>query len=175
MKDTGKIIMLFIGIIVVVSAFVPTIFTTQNKMTDKQAINNESYNLTTSCYTTGGEINESNSACNYTVENAPTGWEKNDPVCYISSVTVGNATDDPLTESTDYNLVADEGIIQILNTTDTTSSSTGELILVDYSYCEEGYNPDAASRSVASLIGLFAVLALLAFVIVVGIKEWINQ
>ncbi len=171
----GKIILAFVAIVVIVGAFIPTIFNTQDKMTDKQSVVNESYNLSDGCYTAGGEIDESDLDCNFTVDNAPEGWEQDRSVCYLSNYDVADSSDTSLTEGTDYEFYEDVGKVQMLNTTDTNESSTGGEVLTDYDYCAEGYNPDASSRSMASLIGLFAALSLLAFVIVIGVKEWINQ
>ncbi len=158
-------IWLFIIIILGV-VFVTAIADEQSKMTDKNSVDNETFNLTSNgCYTAGGEVNESSPDCNLTVSNWYDDWRASEPQCYLSAVTVSDSTDTALTEDTDYVLHEDEGVIQMLNTSDTTSSSTGELVLTDYEYCPYGYNTDSSARSVASLITIFFALALLAYVI----------
>jgi len=148
-----------------------------NKMTSLQSVTDETTNLTVSCYDTG-QVNESNSACNITVDSwySAGDWRLSDSQCYLSSVTVSNATGTALTLNTDYNLFSSTGIIQMLNTTDTNSTNLGEDVLIDYSYCDAGYNKDGSSRSIANLILLFAALALLAFILEYsGITRWTGR
>ena len=136
-------------------------------MTQKQTITDETTNLTVSCYASG-QVNESNSNCNITVDQwYDTGdWRASDSQCYLSSVTVSNATGTSLTLNTDYKLFTDTGIVQMLNTTDTNSTLLGENVLIDYSYCGEGYNKDSGSRAMARLILIF-----FAMIIAFGILE----
>lgn len=157
------IVTLFVGIIFCLALLTP-IFDTQSQMTTKQVVSDES-NLLSSCYTGDLQVNESNSACNITLANAPTGWKLTEGQCALGSVVVTNSTGGlVLEEGTDYNLFAQTGVLQFLNTTDTTELA-GNITLSDYNYCADGYNTDSGSRSVAALIGLFAVLALLGFVL----------
>ncbi len=169
----GGIVLLFMGIIVALSLIGP-IFDAQGQMTKLLTVTDESDTLSTSCMLDiGGDIrfsvNESNSACNITA-NAwyPAGdWRRLESQCYISSVTVGNSTEN-FVANTDYKVFASEGIIQMLNTSDTQNGSANTT-LSDYSYCGEGYNKSSSSRTIATLIGLFAALALMAFAL-----EWMG-
>ncbi len=162
----GGTIILFIGIIFSL-ALLPAIFQSQNVMTDKQSVVNESNNLATSCITGSDQsINESVTACNITVTNAPTTWKLTEGQCALTSVVVSNETGGhTFTLNTDYNLFAQTGIIQMLNTSDT-SEGFSNTTLVDYSYCADGYNTDSGARGIARLIGLFAIIALFIWVAV---------
>ena len=100
-ETLGWIIMIFIGVIVGIALFNASadnvaIATTKGTITD------EITNLTAvSCYV-GNQVNESNSNCNITVTQAPTGWKITE--CPLESVTVSNATGTALVLNTDYNL-----------------------------------------------------------------------
>lgn len=172
---TGGVVLIFVGIIVGI-VLISAIAGYQNQVTALQSVTDETTDLSaTGCLTSDGQVNESNSACNLTATHwyDSGDWRESESQCYLSSVTVGNSTTD-LTSATDYNLYASSGLVQMLNTTETTNSSFGNDVLVDYSFCSEGYNKDGSSRSVAGLWTLFAALALVAFVLF-GIREWINQ
>ena len=78
-------------------------------------------------------------------------------------MTNGNGT--ALTESTDYEVFGASGVIQMLNSTTTFNQSMGNVVLVSYASCGDGYNVNSGSRGIARIIGLFAVFALFAFVI----------
>jgi hypothetical protein len=158
----GLLIMIFIGVIVGIALFSASadqvaIGTTKATATD------ETTNLTTSCYTAGGLVNESNANCNITVTNAPTGWKVTD--CPLESVVVTNATGTALTLSTDYNLFASTGVVQMLNTAATNTTNLGENVLIDYSYCRDGYNKDSSSRTILNIILIFLAIAIMAIVI----------
>ncbi|HKL24432.1 MAG TPA: hypothetical protein VJ912_03795 [Candidatus Nanoarchaeia archaeon] len=173
----GVILMLFILIVVGV-VFVTAIADQESKMTSKNSVTNETDNLTSNgCFTAGGEVNESNPDCNITVSNwyGSDDWKSSEPQCYLSGVTVTNSTDVELTEDTDYVLHEDEGVIQMLNTSDTEKATMGEEVLTDYEYCPFGYNVDSGSRSIANLITVFFVLALFAAVAFnPAIREWLE-
>lgn len=163
----GGIIMMFIGIIVIVAAFIPTIFDTQNTMTDKQSIVNEVQSLT-NAYNTSNVINETGTNSNITITNAPSGWKVS--LCPIENVVITNASGTTLTVSDDYTVDASTGTIKFKNTAATNlstfaSGGTNNDSYISYDYCADGYNTEGSSRTMASLIGLFSVLALLAFVI----------
>lgn len=164
--NVGAYVLIVMGIVVCIALLAP-IFANQNIMTEKQSVTDEADNLVTAgCIVAtadGGQVNTSDSNCNITLTYAPSGWKATNSECYLISVTVGNSTTD-FTEGTDYNLYASTGIIQLLNTTDTQEGFANATV-TDYSFCGEGYNPSGASRSIATLIGLFAVLALVGFVL----------
>lgn len=178
----GTLMIIFIGVIVTLAMF-PSVINTQNLVTEKQDVSNEVDNLGTSCYVfnaTGTgywEVNESDSNCNLTVSNwySSDDWRASDSQCNLGDVVVTNSTGTKtLTEGTDYNLYAGTGILQMLNTADTTSNSLGDnLTHTDYDYCGEGYNPDSGSRGVARMWGIFAALIILAAA-VFGIKRWFS-
>jgi len=170
----GAIVILMMGIFAGLAIF-GEVVDQQSKLTDLQTVADETTNLTAvSCYTAGGEVNESSANCNITVDNwYPAGdWRASESQCYISSVTVSNATGTALTLSTDYTVDSDAGVITMLNTTDTNQTGLGENVLVDYSYCAEGYNKDSGSRGIARTISLFAAMALLAFAGFYVFKEY---
>ena len=170
--NLGLFVMLFIGVIVAIALFVQIIDTT-SELTTKVDIVNESDDLST-CVTAGAggswQINESNSLCNITLTNAPTGWKQTD--CPLESVTVVNSSGGAdYTEGTDYNLFASTGIIQMLNTT-TTENITANTTFTSYTYCKDGYNKDASARSIANIVPLFAALGIVAFVFIGIRREW---
>ena len=163
----GVIILTFIGIIVAIALLVP-IFDTQAQMTTLQSAvetTNLSANGCSLVVVGGAEVNESVAACNLTAGAwYPTGdWRILDGQCALSSVVVANAAGDALVLDTDYELFASTGIIRMLNTTSTNESALGFNVVANYDYCAEGYNTSGSSRTMATLIGLFAALALMAF------------
>jgi hypothetical protein len=175
----GEIILIFVGVIMGI-AMIGQVFDTQNLVTELQSVTDESDSLS-SCYgynlsETGlWDVNESNSACNITLSNwyDSGNWRASESQCYLSSVVVTNSTGTVLTESTDYNLFEDSGIIQFLNTTSTNNNSLADNItLTDYSFCDEGYNKEASSRGVAKLWGIFGALIILSAA-VYGIRRWL--
>lgn len=181
-QTTGELVLIFIGIIVGLALFVQ-IIDTQNQVTEKQAVTDESDDLGTSCYvynlsgtaTATWEVNESDSDCNITVDKwyDSDDWRASEGQCNIGSVVVTNSSGAlTLTEGTDYNLYAGTGIIQMLNTENTNSSLIQDnTTAIDYNYCAEGYNKDASSRSIAGLWGLFAAL-IIAGAAIYGIRRW---
>jgi hypothetical protein len=179
----GAIIMVFVAVIVTLSLF-PTIVNTQNIATQKQSVAGEQFNLGTSCYgfnvsgtSNSWEVNESNSACNLTVANwySSGDWRTLDSQCYLGSVVVANTTGTTLTSGTDYNLYSSTGIIQMLNTAETSNETLqNNLTSISYNYCGEGYNPDSGSRGVANLWSLFAAL-IIAGAALFGLKSWLEN
>lgn len=164
-QGLGMIVLLAVGIIFSIAIY-GQIAETQSQMTQLQSVSDEETNLTSNgCYNDDGEVDETSEDCNITVDNwyDEGDWKRSESQCYLSDVTVTNATGSELTEDTDYKLYESQGLIQMLNTTDTTSSETGELVLTDYDYCAEGYNKDSSSRGIASLITIMSALAILAF------------
>lgn len=120
----------------------------------KSSVTDETYNLSDGCHA-GGEVNESDAECNWTVANAPYGWRTDS--CALESVTVTNSSGSELTESTDYNLYDSQGIIQFLNTTDTNSTYL-VVAEADYSYCGDEMIEQSWVRNIlVLLIGIFAI------------------
>lgn len=171
------ILMLFILIVVGV-VFVTAIADQEGKMTSKNSVTNETENLSSNgCFTDTGEVDESSSDCNITVENwyDSDDWKASESECYLSSVVVTNSDGDELTEDTDYVLHEDEGVVQMKDTSDTEQSTMGDEVLTDYEYCPYGYVVDSSSRSIARLITVFFVLALFAYVAFnPAIREWLE-
>ena len=155
----GGFVLLFVGIIVAI-ALMPQIFLAQAELTTKQTVTNDSltYNPTVALQ---DQINES---FQMNVTNAQTGWRETGCAIEVSSVT--NSTGTAYTETTDYVFSGANGNLTLVNTAKVNASiQSDNLTYVTYSHCLSGYNNDSGSRGVAGIIGLFVVLALMAFVV----------
>ena len=155
--NLGVIIVLLIGIVFAIALLTP-IFDTQAKMTTKQIVSNQSVSVVTG-YLTNETVNES---INYSIY-SQSAWKTIS--CPLSSVAIRNGVGTALVANTDYTLDASNGRFSLLTTANTYPATSLNTTYVDYTYCADGYNTNSGARSVAGLIGLFAVLALLAFVI----------
>lgn len=166
----GGIVMV-IMVIFVCLAIANEVFNQQNVMTDKQNVINETLSVASARATTAGNINET-AGNNFTIGTVyPTGdWRYND--CKITMTTVNNGTLD-LTANTDYRFNDNNSRLTFYNTTNTVGWTLNTSYLT-YTFCEEGYNKDGGSRSIAGLIGLFAVIALLVWVGAYGLREWMS-
>ena len=164
----GIIIMLFVGIIFALALIEP-IANTQSEMTTKQIAVNESTNLDAVSCILVDTIDETDADCNITILNDPSLSTWKPTLCPISGVSLTNDNGTALTLSTDYEVFGASGLIQMLNSTTTFNQSMGNVVLIDYTYCGDGYNVDSGARGIANLITLFAIFALFAFVLV-GIK-----
>ncbi len=158
----GVIVMLFVGIIVALALLTP-IFNTQNQMTSKQVETNKSYAVTTA-YVDANEVDET---INYTLYTQSV-WKQ--ASCDLGSVVIRNGIGDVLTITTDYLVYTDAGVFSLVNTSDTVPATTLNLTYADFNFCADGYNTNSGARSIAGIIGLFAALALMAFVLI-GIKN----
>jgi len=160
-----KFLLVFVVVILAV-AFLTSISDQTNTVTSKTSVSDESYDLSTlGCLTEDGQVNESSSACNLTVTNAPTGWKSVD--CPLTNVVVGNDTT-TLTLDTDYYLFASTGVLQLLNTTETENGTIGNDVYVDYTYCGDGYVNSSWGRNILGVnAGLFAVAILIIVVALV--------
>lgn len=154
----GTIFMTFIVLIVGIALIVP-IFNTQNQLTDKQDVSNQSVSVVTA-YVGANEVNES---INHTIY-SQSDWKVQS--CPLTSVVVRNGAGTTLVADTDYTLYSSNGVFSLLNTTDTVPATSLNQTYVDYTYCADGYNNSSSSRGIAGLIGLFAALALLGAVFV---------
>lgn len=162
----GSIIMILVGL-----ALITSVADTKATQTDLLSVLDEQTNLVTvGCYV-GGQVNESDPDCNITVSNwYPAGdWRASESQCYLSSVVVSDDTGTALTLDTDYYLYSDTGVIQLLNTTATTSLPNN-LVEVDYEYCGEGYLTSSGDRSLASLWTTMMVLALIIILAIGAMK-----
>jgi len=165
-KNTLKVLVTTFVVLIFALAFIVSIADQTNTVTTKSTVTGETYDLSTSCYTGDDQVNESNSACNYTVTYAPTSWKQED--CPLTSVVVTNNTGTALVLDTDYSVFASTGVVQFLNTTDTEASALGNNAKVDYAYCGDGYLNSSWGRSVLGTnTGLFAIAILIAVLIAV--------
>jgi len=165
----GAILLIAIGIIVGI-VLIQQIFQNQATMTTKNSVVSEVINIAPARLT-GGAIN---TTYPFAIANAyaASSWQYRDS-CTVDSITYGNATL-TFTLGTDYNFGSINGTILLKNTVSVNGTAGGSpnLTYVSYSYCQDGYNQDSGSRGIASIIGLFTVIALLIFVIYMGIREW---
>lgn len=169
-NKTVTILVTTMIVVVLAVAFLSSIADQTALNTQKTPVADETYNLTAvDCYI-GGEVNESSPNCALTVTYAPTGWKATDSDCYLSDVVVTNTTGVALTLDTDYTLDATNGIVTMLNTTDTNETTLNGDVLIDYSYCGDSYIAESWGRSILNTnVGLFAIAILLAVVLIVYI------
>jgi len=160
--NVGTIVILAVAIILG-AVFMVSIANQSNVLTDKQAVTNQSVDVT-SAYLAPTSVNAS---INFTIYSQSSLNEAN---CPLTSVAIRNSTGNTLTLTTDYLLYANQGVFSLVNTTSNQGSNT---TYVDYSYCAEGYNFDGSSRGIAKLFVVFFAFILLA-VSIVGIREWIK-
>lgn len=141
-------------------ALIGTLADTSNTATKKLTVSDEAYNLTgIGCYS-AGQVNESKTQCAITVNKAPTGWEQED--CPLTSVVVTNTTGTVLTLTTDYTLSASTGVVTMKNTTSTNLTKMGNNVLIDYTYCGEGYLNSSWGRTILDTnVGMFAIAILI--------------
>lgn len=164
------VMVLFLGL-----ALLNPVANTQADSSQKQVIANETRSLT-SCYTPQKQVNTSISACNLTVNGwYPTGdWRIDDSQCNLGSVTIKNGTGTLLTVNVDYRVFSNTGIIQMLNTT-ATSSFSGNVTFLSYDYCSTKYLQNSSDRSLISLNSLLMIIALVIMVVAVVRKMWLDN
>lgn len=145
------------------------IFDQQAVMTTKAITTDESIDIE-GAYD-GGAVNES---YEFTVTNYPSGWKITE--CPLTSIAFSNSSGSAYTLTTDYVITASGGNFTLVNTDLVNQTFLSDNITyVDYTWCRDGYNSDSGSRSIAGMIGLFGALALVAFLIGMGIKEWVGK
>jgi hypothetical protein len=159
----GEILLISIAIIIGV-AMVGQVFDTQSQVTEKQSTDNKSINVS-SAWVGDNEVNES---INFTIY-SQSDWKESE--CPLTSVVLRNGAGDDLTLTTDYLLYTSEGVFSLVNTTNTIPDTSLNLIYVDYTYCEDGYNTSTSSRGVAGLWGIFGALIILSAA-VYGVRRW---
>lgn len=141
-------------------AIIGTVATSSLDKTTKDNVVDESYNLTgIGCYDAGQVNGTEDTDCNITLVYAPTSWKVLD--CPLTKVVVTNTAGTALNLDTDYNLFASQGIVAMLNTTDTNETNMGDDVLIDYTYCADDYLNSDFGRSVTNLLPGFFALALL--------------
>lgn len=163
--NVGVIITMIIAVVAGL-VLIQAIFDQQALSTTKTTVTDESINIA-GAYD-GGAVNTS---YEFTVTNAPSGWQLQE--CPLTSVTLTNSSGSSWTTVTDYVFNTTDGTFTLKNTANVNQTfDSNNLTYVDYTYCQDGYNNDSGSRAIAGLIGLFCALALLAFIIVKGMKDW---
>jgi len=176
----GGVLVLFIGVLVVLS-LMPAIAGGASRLTTKLQMINDTDVLTT-CYAEGerGEVNTSNALCNQTLIQAPSGWQTGG-ACPITNLVVKtqNGSYD-LVLDTDYTFDANTGIVSYLNDTTTNGTTFGILgaayntTYLTFNYCDLGYSNSSATRTITGLITLFAALAVMAFTVFYIAKLWVK-
>lgn len=160
----GLIVMLFVGIIFSIAMITP-IADTVGQMTTKQSVDNQSVSVITA-YLTNETVNESINFSIYT----QSAWKVLE--CPLSSVAIRNGAGTALVADTDYTLDAANARYSLLTTAKTYPATSLNQTYVDYTFCADGYNTNSGSRSVANLVVVFSVLALLGFVLLGVRGEW---
>ena len=161
--NTQKLLLAFVTLILG-AVLVGVLATNALAVTEKTKVYDESSNLATSCMVyvdTIWQINETDSDCNISVTNAPSGWKAID--CPLTSVIVENTsagTWTALAAGTDYNLFASTGIVQMLNTSDTWNGIFNTTY-VNYVYCQDNYLNLGWGRTATNLVAGFFAIALL--------------
>ena len=155
----GGIVMLFIGIIFAF-ALIPAIFSAQSTLTDKSVVANDSISAV-GAYVDATHVNESFPLTIYA--QASTDWQYTD--CPLTSVVLRNGAGTALVATTDYVLDDAAGTFTLKDTAKTQPGTSLNITYSDYTFCQDGYNTDSGSRSVAGIIGIFVALALLGFVL----------
>jgi hypothetical protein len=179
----GGIVVLVMGIVIAL-VILQAVFSSQTQMTTKTNRVNESLSLAAA--RTGTSINGTHyfnlaNGCPFIIGN----WRLSDTSdCALSGVTVMFANGTLLAANTDYvvnttagtNLAActqTQGDIRFINSS-TLGASMANATVVSYTYCGDGYVTNSGSRTIASLIGLLAAVAVLTFVIYMGVKQWLD-
>ena len=107
--------------------------------------------------------NDINTTYQFTLTNAPTGWELNDADCQINNFVLTNASGTVI-NSGNYTLTASTGKFTLGNTT-TLGDMVSNTTLADYNYCADGYVADSFGRSSLNMVsGFFALMILIVFV-----------
>jgi hypothetical protein len=168
----GAFVALLIGVVLI-----GTIASSTNAVTKKTIASAETANLySNGCWHLSSGVEQVNGTtdadCNITVTNAPTGWRTESAEgCGIGSVVVTNSSGNTFTLNTDYLVFPYSGIIQMLNTSRTSSGASGlgalNTTIVYYNYCRTDYVNSGFGRSATDLIAGFFALSLL--VISVGL------
>jgi len=169
-KNIALLVGAFVALIVGVM-LIGTIASSTNAVTEKTRASGETTNLySNGCweiFSSVGQVNGTEDAnCNITVTYAPTGWRtESAESCGIGSVIVTNSSGNALTLDTDYHVFPYSGIIQMLNTTATSSAAGGlgtlNTTIVYYDYCGTDYVNSSFGRSSVDLIAGFFAIALL--------------
>ena len=181
----GGIVILVMGIVVVL-VILQAIFGYQTQVTTKTNIVNETLTKTAAISATG-HINTSywfalDGGCPQTTDN----WRLTDTSdCALSGITVSLSNGTALVLNTDYVINSTGGVNHATCTDgdlygdisfkDTLNvNKTDNATKISYTYCQDGYSTNSGSRTMAGLIGLLSAIALLVFVIYMGVRQWID-
>lgn len=168
MKKLGVMFALVVGVLVVF-AMIPTIADKTDQMRSKYSVVNETINLAPLRNSGNAGFNESlNLSVAEDVE-----WPN---LCPHSNFVLYNQSNATMTSGTDYTFTGSTGKLTILDSDDMNSTggvANENYTYVDYTYCQEGYIVDSAGRTMARLILIFAGLAIVIWVVYVGLKEWL--
>lgn len=158
--QVGLFVMLAMAVIIGI-VFVNEIFNQQSLVTTKQTSTNDS--ITTRASVAGsGQVNATDQ---FTVTNYYGTDDYRNTECPMETVVLTNSTGTEYTVNTDYVFTPAYGNFTLKNTAKVNASVlSNNLTYVTYTYCAEGYDPNAGSRGMLNLVGLLTVLAL--FIIV---------
>ncbi len=163
-NNNAMVVILLAITIIIGMTLLGSIANSQALISEKRVVTNESDSLD-SCYatnTTKAQIDATKSACNFTLDNAPTGWRLSDGQCALGSVVVTNSSGIALVDGTDYNMYPQTGILQMLNSSNTNSTfMSGNYTLLAYNFCHEGYLQNTGDRALIKLIVTFLSIVLL--------------
>ena len=153
----GGIVVMFVGIIFALALLTP-IVDTIGGMSNKQV----SENLTISVVSAYNSETNVSEEVNFTIF-TQSAWKQID--CPLTSVALRNGVGTALVADTDYTLYAGQGVFSLLNTSLTEPQTALNITAADFTYCLDGYNKDASSRSMLVLIVIMSSLIILAFVL----------
>jgi len=160
----GVIVIVIMGIFAGL-ALLQEIFNQQNVLTDKLTVTNETLDISTA--SVDGETNTTKV---FYITNNPTGWKISS--CPITSLTITNSSGSSFTKATDYAVTEAYGNITFKNTVTVNQTfASDNLTYLGYAFCRDGYNKDSSSRGIARIIGLFAALGMVVFVLGYALKN----
>ena len=153
---------LFIGIIVAL-ALLPQIFSEQATMTTKQTADDELISIASIRNSSGGS--EKNTSGLDLLNKPVAGDWQYGGGCPLESFVLTNGSGDIMTLNTDYVVDATYFNVTFNQSTDDNYGLIGadNNTYADYTYCQDGYIQNSGARGVTPLIGLFSVIALIAF------------
>lgn len=149
-----KLILGFL-VLIVGLALIGTVASNSLVVTEKTTVYDEVIDVSSA--RVGADLSINETLSNFTVTNVPSGWKVDD--CPIVQLAYGNDSV-TLALATDYEVFLSEGILHVLNTTDT-NGSLGNTTYFDYTYCADGYLNIAWGRTILNLVAGFFALALL--------------
>ena len=165
----GTFVILFIGIIIAI-ALLPSIANSQNLITEKQTVTNETLDITSA------RINDTdvNSSVVFDVgkyAEIREGWQDQGD-CPMTGFAMINESGTAMTSGTDYVISGSGGNLTLRSEIGIVNGSIGSnTTYITYSYCDDGYATSGATRSIAEFIMIFAALGLLGFAVYLGLNK----